>query len=78
MPSTLHSARYSKFRVALIRARKGAKLTQEALAAKLSKPQSFVSKYERGERRLDVIEFLDIVGAIGLDPTRFIRNLSKK
>lgn len=78
MPSTLHSARYSKFRVALIRARKGANLTQEALAAKLSKPQSYVSKYERGERRLDVIEFLDIAGALGFDPTSFIRRLLQK
>ncbi|WP_460145653.1 helix-turn-helix domain-containing protein [Pseudomonas sp. S2_A02] len=42
----------------LFDARKKAGLTQTMLSERLSKPQSFVSKYERGERRLDVIEFL--------------------
>ena len=42
---------------------------------KIKKPQSFVAKYERGERRLDVIEFLRITAAIGTDPLRFIKTL---
>jgi transcriptional regulator with XRE-family HTH domain len=76
MPSNLHTTRYDEFRVALVRARKAASLTQDALA--LLKPQSYVSKYERGERRLDVMEFLEIASAVGFDPTRFIRSLMKK
>ena len=37
------------------------------LAERLSRPQSFVSKYETGERRLDVVEFLEVAEALRLD-----------
>jgi transcriptional regulator with XRE-family HTH domain len=59
----------------MIQARDGAGLTQQNLADKLGKPQSFVAKYEGGERRLDVIEFLTIVRAIGVDPLRILKTL---
>ena len=52
-----------------------ADLTQAHVAARLERPQSFVAKYEGGERRLDVIEFLEVAEAIGFDPTEFIRRL---
>ena len=48
-------------------------LTQAALATRLDRPRSFVAKYEGGERRVDVIEFIEIAGAIGFDPTEFIK-----
>ena len=60
----------------LISARKQACLTQVEVADKLGRPQSYVSKYERGERRLDVIEFLDVAQAIGVDPFDFLKRLS--
>ena len=41
-------------------------MTQAELAAALGKPQSFVAKYENGERRIDVIEFADITAALGI------------
>lgn len=44
--------------------RKRRGVTQEALAALLNKPQSFVSKYERGDRRLDVAEFVRVAHAL--------------
>lgn len=44
----------------LVATRKAAGLTQQQLAARLRKPQSFVSKYETGERRLDVPEFIRV------------------
>ncbi|MCX5617919.1 helix-turn-helix transcriptional regulator [Bombella sp. TMW 2.2543] len=59
----------------LITARKQKPLTQVELAQKLKKPQSFVSKYELGERRIDVIEFITICEAISADPCDIIRQL---
>lgn len=43
------------------------------LALKLDKPQSFVSKYETGERRLDVLEFAEVCEALSLDAADFLR-----
>ncbi len=51
-------------------------MTQTALADKLGRPQSFVSKYERGERKLDVIEFVQVCRALGVDPSELLRELS--
>ncbi len=51
----------------LIQVRKDAKITQQELASQLNKPQSFVAKYESGERRLDVVELLQITEALGVD-----------
>jgi len=51
---------------ALKQIRLDAQLTQAELAAKLQKPQSYVSKYESGERRLDLIELRDICATLGL------------
>jgi len=47
----------------MVGARKAAGLTQQALALRLKKPQSFVAKYEGGERRLDVVEFITVARA---------------
>lgn len=52
----------------LAAARKRSGLTQEELARRLAKPQSFVSSYERGQRRVDVLELIAIVDALKLDP----------
>ncbi len=41
----------------------------------LRKPQSFIAKYEAGERRLDVLEFIAVAGALGADPVRLFRAL---
>jgi transcriptional regulator with XRE-family HTH domain len=59
----------------LIKARKDAGLTQAEVASKLERPQSYISKYESGERRLDVVEFLELARAIGFDPNRLIKRL---
>lgn len=57
----------------LIRARKDAGLTQVDLAKRIGQRQTFISKYELGERRLDVAEFLEISRAIGTDPYKLMR-----
>lgn len=51
-------------------------LSQVALAQKLGWVQTAVSKYERGERRLDVIEFLDVAESLEIDPHIILRQLS--
>ena len=66
---------YVCFRQMLIQERQSKGVTQTQLAQRLNKPQSYVSKYENGERRLDVIEFLGIADCIGMDPVEFIRRL---
>jgi hypothetical protein len=52
------------------------RLTQHALACRLKKSQSFVAKYEGGERRLDVMEFVTVARALGADPLKLMTILS--
>jgi transcriptional regulator with XRE-family HTH domain len=52
-------------------------LTQTELAARIEKDQTFVSKYESGERRLDVLELREICEAIGVSLEEFVRRLDK-
>ena len=72
---TIYSPRYERLLSLLLSRREAAGLTQVELAAALNRPQSFVSKYERGERRLDVEEFLQVATALGADPVKIIRAL---
>ncbi len=75
--TTTNSQDYIYFRELLTRARKEQGKVQEEVARYLGKPQSFVSKYESGERRLDVIEFLEIAQALDVDPQTIIDQLRK-
>ena len=68
MTRSIFSQEYERFRRLLIEARKRLGLTQAQVAARLGKPQSFVSKYERGERRLDLVEIIDVADALEVDP----------
>jgi transcriptional regulator with XRE-family HTH domain len=71
----LYERSYAAFTELLKEERKNAGLTQAALAKKLRRPQSYVSKYERGDRRLDVIEFIEVARVIGFDLHDFLRKL---
>jgi transcriptional regulator with XRE-family HTH domain len=51
---------------------------QTELSGKLGKPQSFVSKYENGERRLDVLELREVCLALGITLTQFAQKLEKE
>ena len=66
MKKSLYSKRHKALIRVLKEAREAAGLTQQAVADKLGKPQSFVAKYENGERRLDVVEFLWVTEALGV------------
>ena len=72
----LQSPPYKKLRRLLSEARVQADLTQLQVAERMQRPQSFVSKYEGGERHLDVIEFVNICAAIGVSPAGIIEVLA--
>ncbi len=73
---SLHSPEYQALCDLLISARRKANLTQQIVAERLGRPQSFVAKYEGGERRLDVLEFIDVARALATDPVKILRALS--
>lgn len=70
MRKTLYSREYKALTRLLGETRRAVGLSQEQLASRLRKPQSFVAKYEGGERRLDVVEFIKIAKALGQEPDR--------
>ena len=76
-----HKSLYTKAHVALrerlVAGRVAAGLTQQQLAKRLRRPQSFVSKYEGGERRLDIIELIDISSEIDLDLIELLKLLRR-
>jgi len=70
-----YSPRYGRFRALLRQIREEAGFNQTALAQKLGKPQTFVSKSELGERRIDFLETLDFCAACGVTASQFIERL---
>ena len=74
MQKSLKSPEYARLIAMLVAARKKADIRQQVLAKKLGKPQSFVAKYEGGERRIDVIEFIAIARSIGADPLKLFKD----
>jgi transcriptional regulator with XRE-family HTH domain len=78
MAKSLHTPEYEFFRCLLVSAREAAGLTQAEVAARLGHPQSFVAKYEGGERRLDVVEFIQVCEALGVNPQSVLAELQAK
>jgi len=77
MPKSLRSSRQRQLTALLVQTRRARGLTQAEVAARLGKPQSFVAKVEGGERRLDVIEFIDLAGALRVSPADLIARLRR-
>ncbi len=77
MKKTLHSPDYAVFLRLLREARKDAGLTQVQLADRLGQTQSFVSKCERGERRLDIAEVRAFCEALGISFSSFVTRFSE-
>jgi transcriptional regulator with XRE-family HTH domain len=71
-----HSARYRRLCELLRELRHEAGLTQVQVAAALDEHQSFVSKYESGERRLDIIELEEILRALNASMVNFVGRLN--
>lgn len=66
------SPRQVRLQELLVAARAAAGLSQRELARKLCQPQSFVSRYETGERRLDLIELVEVTNALGCDLRKIV------
>jgi ribosome-binding protein aMBF1 (putative translation factor) len=78
VPKSMFTRKYDHFRALLVEARKSAGVTQVELASRLRRPQSFVSKVERGERRLDLIEFLEVARVLKIDVSAFLCRLDPR
>jgi transcriptional regulator with XRE-family HTH domain len=77
MPRTLSSPRHDALRDLLIESRTKAGLTQHQLAAALGRSQSYVASIERGQRRVDVVELLELGEVMKFDAAAMMRKLSK-
>jgi transcriptional regulator with XRE-family HTH domain len=75
---TLGSSRHKALIDLLIAKREAADLTQEQLADKLGEYQSFVARLESGQRRVDVVEFLELAEVLNFNPEKAIRVISNK
>ena len=76
MTKSTHTPQHRILVERLVAARKEAGLTQRGLADRLDRPQSFVAKYESGERRLDVVEFVEISKHLNVDPHSIIDSIA--
>jgi transcriptional regulator with XRE-family HTH domain len=74
---SIYSRDYQAFLQLLKKTRQDAGLNQEEVASRLGKTQAFVSKCERGERRIDVVEARAFCKAIGISFTSFILEFDK-
>lgn len=77
MPKSLNSPRHELVKSALIEQRKAAGMTQTEVAEKLGRPQSYIAKVEGGERRIDIVELIDLAQVIGLDLGALLNDASK-
>jgi transcriptional regulator with XRE-family HTH domain len=76
MPKSVHTDAYAAFLAILVATRRRLGISQVELARRLGKPQPFVSYFERGERRLDVVEFYAVATALGVDPKRLFSEVA--
>lgn len=75
MVKTLGTARHQALIAFLVDKREAAGITQTELAERLGQYQSFVARLESGQRRVDVIELMDLAEVLGFDPHSALRHL---
>jgi transcriptional regulator with XRE-family HTH domain len=72
MNKSIYTKRQKRLRALLREARKNAGMTQDQLDRRLGAYKTFVSKYEKGDRRLDVVEFIAVAEVLGVEPEEVI------
>ncbi|WP_326912998.1 helix-turn-helix transcriptional regulator [Rhizobium johnstonii] len=78
MAKTLGTERHRALIALLVEKREASGLTQTELADKLGEYQSFVARLESGQRRVDVIEFLELARILNFDPLDALARLAKE
>lgn len=74
--ASIYSEQYQLVISALKDARIKQKITQQKLAEALNRPQSFIAKFENGERRLDVVEFVHIARLLSIEPIHILNKIN--
>lgn len=77
MVDTLGTNRHKALIAMLINKREAAGLTQVELATRLGQYQSFVARLESGQRRVDVVEFINLAEILGFSAPSAIKKLSE-
>jgi transcriptional regulator with XRE-family HTH domain len=77
MPKAIHSARHKRLTELLIAQRREAGITQAQVAKALGRHQPFIANIEKGERRLDIVELIDLADVLGLDLHAVIEQLKR-
>jgi transcriptional regulator with XRE-family HTH domain len=78
MPKSMFTPAYGLMLEALLDLRRSSGVTQVELAKRLGRTQAFISTFERGIRRIDLIEFYAIVRALGGDPVSIFADLVRR
>ncbi|MDW3221961.1 MAG: helix-turn-helix transcriptional regulator [Paracoccaceae bacterium] len=78
MTRSLRTPGHQALMQALVETRKSKGITQQDLANRLDRPQSYIAKVETGERRLDVIEFIEWSSSLGAKPNDLLDRLLTK
>jgi len=78
VPKLANNLDYDRFRSVLRDMRREAGLRQSELADRLGRPQSFVSKYESGQRRLDFVEVERVCKALGASLRELISRIESR
>jgi len=78
MPKTIFEGDHQHLVEVLVQARKAAGLTQTDIAQRIGRDQTFISLIERGQRRVDVIEFISLAKAIGNDPVKLLKSVVER
>ena len=78
MPKTIFGGELRHLVAVLVEARQASGLTQAELAARVGKDQSFVSIIERGQRRVDVLEFVALARAMDIEPTHLFERVARR
>lgn len=78
MPRSIHNPRYRAVLKELRNCRESRNISQAVLAERLNLTQAQISKWERGERRVDVLEFLDYLEAVRADPLTVLARIKQR